>query len=183
MLVWAKGRRAIRVKMANYVMPLDDFIEYVRDHHITRTPGTAVYLSASPWDTPPILLHHAQLTGQLKEHIVLFTAITDPIPYVDSEKRLIVKVLDNGAIRVIARYGFAESPNIAVVMRELESLNQVPHAQDAVFFMGHETLVTHTKPGLWKHFYSFMARNSMSPALYFRVPPERVIEIGIQVEL
>lgn len=183
MLVWAKGRLAVSRKMVKYVMSLAEFVSFAKDRNIVRTPGTAVYLSASSRGTPPILLHHTQLTGQVKEHVILFTAITEPIPRVEAENRLVIKVLDPGVTRVIARYGFAESPNIALLMRELENLGRIPHVEDIVYFLGNETLVTHTQPRIWKSFYAFMARNSMSPALYFRVPPERVIEIGIQVEL
>lgn len=183
MMVWAKGRAAVLGKVRKFIIPLTEFVELARKQGVIRTPGTAVFLSASPRDTPPILLHHMRLTGQVKQHVILFSAVTEPIPRVEPEERLVIKVLEEGVVRVIARYGFAESPNIGVVMRKLETLGIVPNMEDMVYFLGRETLVTHTRPRLWKSFYGFMARNAMSPALYFRIPPHKVMEIGMQVEL
>jgi len=183
MLVWARGRAHVNAWMDRYRMPLDDLADRVEKESVMRTPGTAVFLSASPRNTPPVLLHHLQLTGQLKEHVILFSAITEPVPYVSEGERLVVKVLKEGVCRVIARYGFAESPNIPLVMREIEGMGIVPNMKELIYFMGRESLVTHIHPRLWKTFYAFMAKNSMSPSVYFRIPPERVIEIGMQVEL
>jgi KUP system potassium uptake protein len=183
MLTWARGRAVVRERLDAYRIPLDQLPALLEERHVARTPGTSVFLSASPRDTPPALLHHIRLTGQLKEHVLLFSAITEPVPRVDEDERLVVKVLDTGISRVVARYGFAESPNVPLVMQEVESLNLASHMEDMVYFLGRETLTADARPRLWKAFYIFMARNSTSPIRYFRIPADRVIEIGMQVEL
>ncbi len=183
MMVWAKGRSRVNAYMERYRLPLEELVSRVESNDVIRTPGTAVFLSASPRGTPPILLHHVNLTGQIKEHIILFSAITEPLPHIAQGERLVVKVLEHGICRVIARYGFAESPDIRPIMQEIDNLGIVPHMEDMVYFLGRESLVTHVHPQLWKSFYAFMSKSSMSPSIYFKIPTERVIEIGMQVEL
>jgi K+ transporter len=183
MLTWARGRAVVRDRLGKYRIPLDQLPALLKEHHVTRTPGTSVFLSASPRDTPPVLLHHIRLTGQLKEHVLLFSVITEPVPRVDEDERLVVKVLDTGISRVVARFGFAESPNVPLVMQGVESLNLASHMEDMVYFLGRETLTADARPRFWKSFYIFMARNSTSPVRYYRIPADRVIEIGMQVEL
>jgi len=183
MMVWAKGRAATWQRVKEYSLPLAELIEQMKEKDVIRPPGTAVFLSASPRGTPPSLLHFLKLTGTLSEHVVLFSIITEPVPRVHGDERLVVKVLTNGFSRVVARYGFAESPNIQLEMRKIDSLGITAHAEDTVYYLGRETLISQARPRLWKTFYSLMSRNSMSPALYFRIPVKQVIEIGMQVEL
>jgi KUP system potassium uptake protein len=183
MMVWAKGRAATWQQMKKYSFPLAELIEHMKEKDVIRAPGTAVFLSASPRGTPPALLHFLKLTGTLSEHVVLFSIITEPIPRVHGDERLVVKVLTDGFSRVVARYGFAESPNIQLEMQKIDSMGITTHARDCVYYLGRETLISQARPRLWKTFYSLMSRNSMSPALYFKIPAKQVIEIGMQVEL
>lgn len=183
MLVWARGRGEVRKRVMQYATPLEDLPARVAETGTTRTPGTSVFLSASPRGTPPTLLHYMRLTGQLSENVLLFSVVTEPVARIRAEKRLVIKVPGNGIRRVIARYGFAESPNMQEIMLKLSNLGVVNHPEEAVYFLGRETIITHTRPRLWKSLYALMARNSMSPALYFRIPPDQVLEVGIQVEL
>lgn len=183
MLVWARGRTEVRKRIMQDVTPLEDLSARVAETGTVRTPGTAVFLSASPRGTPPTLLHYMRLTGQLSENVLLFSAVTEPVSYISPDKRLVIKVKENGIQRIIGRYGFAESPNMQDVMRNLATLGVVSNPGKAVYFLGRETIVSHTRPRLWKSFYAIMARNSMSPALYFRIPSDQVLEVGILVEL
>ncbi len=183
MMIWARGRAAIWQQIKGLSIPLDELADLMKKRNIIRTPGTAVFLTLSPRGTPPILIHFLKLTGTLSKNVILFSIITEPVPYVYGGERLVIKVLENGINRVIARYGFAESPDIQLEMQKLRSLGITTHAESTVYYLGRETLITHTRPRFWKTLYSFMSRSSMSPPLYFRIPPKQVIEIGMQVEL
>jgi len=183
MMAWAKGRAATREQIKKLNIPLEELAQRMEEKDIVRTPGLSVFLTLSPRGTPPILLHFLNLTRTLSKEIILFSVITEPIPRVHSGERLVIKILENGISRVIARYGYAESPNIQLEMQKICTRRRKTHQEDAIYYMGRETLINQDHPRLWKSLFSFMSRSAMSPPLYFKIPPKQVIEIGMQVEL
>ncbi|MCP3940719.1 MAG: potassium transporter Kup, partial [Desulfobacteraceae bacterium] len=178
-----KGRETVRDKLAKDRISTEELCSLFSSGKVALTPGTAVFMTASPRQTAPFLKRYLDLTDSLKQNVVLLSFIVEPVPHVNPDQRLVVKVIGEGIYRVIARYGFAESPDAPMVLNELGTLISSINIDNCVFFLGRETLVTHFMPRLWKALYRFMSRNSMSPALYFNIPPERVIEIGVQIEL
>ncbi|WP_147821758.1 potassium transporter Kup [Salidesulfovibrio onnuriiensis] len=183
MAAWTRGRRIVGQKLAQYRVPSEDIAALLAKDAIARTPGVAVFLTASPRLTPAILKHSLDLTGSLKKHVILLSFLVEPVPKVSTANRLVVKVLGDNLHRVIARYGYTQHPDARLVISELDTVGVPVNVNDCVFFLGRETLVVPRKHRLWKFLYRIMARNSMSPAQYFNIPPHRTIELGVQVEL
>jgi len=186
MTVWRQGRD-IREKDAMAMeLPADNFARDVIEHKPLRVPGVAIFLASNAAHIPRALLHNFKHNKVFHEQTLLMTVRTEEIPHVPEERRLEVTPLGEGFYRVMVRYGFSEDPNIAEVIRRIKIDQVALDPQTATFFMGKETLLTtgHSKMCRWrKGLFALMARNALDPTCYFRLPPNRVIELGQQVEL
>jgi KUP system potassium uptake protein len=136
--------------------------------------------------TPPALLHNLKHNKVLHERVILFTILTEDVPHVPHKERADITALGNGFYRIIARYGFMEDPNVPHVLLLARSAGLDLRVLETTFFLGRETLITTKKPGMamWReHLFAFMARNAQRATAFFRIPPNRVIEIGLQIEM
>ncbi len=135
---------------------------------------------------PPVLLHHLKHNKVLHEQVVLLSVLTEDIPVVPREERVRVEPAGEGIFRVVARYGFMEDPNILAVLTEAEHEGLTFKLGSTTFYLGRETLLTTGRPGMarWrKALFGFMSRNARSATAYFRIPPNRVVELGAHIEL
>jgi KUP system potassium uptake protein len=150
---------------------------------ITRLPGAAVYLSSNPELTPPVLSMMCRRVRSLRENIVLLTVVTEHVPFIEADDRTTVEPLGNGATRVVIRTGFMETPHVPMV---LAKANLGIDLSDAPYFLGRETFVV-GKGGrmgvLSEGLFAFLSRNAKSPTSWFSIPPEQVVEIGMQLDL
>ncbi|MBC7794968.1 MAG: potassium transporter Kup [Clostridia bacterium] len=186
MVTWKKGRAALGVYMAESGQPFDEFIEKLRVVKPHRVPGTAVFMTSSPAEAPPVLLHHYRHNRVLHEQIVLLSVMTEDIPRVRRSNLVEVTKLEEGFFRVVAHYGFTQTPRVTEILRQCERRGLHTDPADTSFYLGREKLVITTKRGMarWrKLLFSFMSQNSRSATDFFRIPPDRVVEIGMQVEL
>ena len=123
----------------------------------------------------------------LHEQVVLLSVITREVPWVSAEKRLEVIRLEQGFFKVTVNYGFMQSPNVPAALRGCESLGLKVNLDSTTFYLARETMIPSVKlPGmmLWREkLFSFMTRNALPATDFFRIPPERVVELGIQIEL
>ena len=163
-------------------MFLDDVL--ARPPH--RVSGTAVFLSGNSDGTPLALIHNLKHNKVLHERIVLLTVETQEVPHVSQKDRLSVEQLRPGVFRVRGRYGFMEEPSIPELLCNCESrgLNFVP--EKTTFFLSRETIIPTKMPGmaLWRErLFAFMARNAQRATAYFKLPANRVVELGMQVEM
>ena len=136
--------------------------------------------------TPPTLLHNLQHNKILHERIVLLTVVTQDSPVVALEDRLTVTPLQQGFFRVRASYGFTETPDIPAVLAQASLAGRPIMPAETTYFLGTETLLATDRPGLplWRErLFVLMSRNALRATTFFGIPPERVVELGMQVEL
>ena len=187
MTTWRAGREILARRMAASTLPVEFFLADLADNPPQRTPGTGIFMARGPDGTPPALLHSIQHFGTVPERVVILSVLTAQVPRVEDERRIEAKGLGEGFHRIVMRYGFMEDPDVA---RDLEAA-RIPAVDldlgDATFFLGRETVIASegmVGMTLWReHLFGFMARNARMASSFFHLPPDRVVELGVQVEL
>ncbi|WP_243313610.1 potassium transporter Kup [Fundidesulfovibrio agrisoli] len=186
MVTWRDGRALLARHYSNMRMPLDIFLKDMADYKPLRTSGTAVFMSISPEGVPHTLLHHFKHNEALHERVVLLSITYAEVPQVPPAERLDIADLGQGFHRIVARYGFMESPQVPEIL-ELATEKGLPmDVYSTSFFLGRETLLTtgDSRMANWrKVLFAFMSRNSWNATSFFNIPPGRVVELGNQVEL
>lgn len=185
MVTWKTGRSMLRAKLADSYLPFEMFLKDLESHSLHRVPGTAVFLSGNPKGTPIALLHNIRHNKILHQRIVLLTVSVSQTPNVPDAQRLNVEQLRPDIYRVTGQYGFMEQPNVPALLAACEPHNLRLDPNQTTFFLSRETIVPERGPGMaqWrKRAFARMARNSQSAAAFFRLPPNRVVELGMQIE-
>ena len=186
MTTWKTGRQIVAARLTERAVPLRDFVAQAAAQGLTRVPGTAVFMTAQPTGTPPALVHNARYNKVLHEHVVLMTARTVSAPFVALEDRVEFERLGEGIVYVTLRYGFMEDPDIPEALRLVQDRGVTFDTADVTYFLGRETLIVSARKGMarWREkLFVVMARNAVRAPAYFRLPSERVIELGVQVEI
>jgi KUP system potassium uptake protein len=183
MTTWKRGRRILSERFEDRLVPLQDFYEIMHVERPARVPGTAVFMTSAAAGTPPPLLHNFVHNRVVHQHIVLLTIVTDQAAHVPAASRCSREELEQGFVRLIARYGFMEQPDVPRLLIEQGLIKSVEHT---TFFLGRETMMATASAGMarWRiHLFSFLTRNAAPATRFFRIPPDRVMEIGAQIEL
>jgi KUP system potassium uptake protein len=186
MTTWRSGRRLVAERLRVRTLPLEDFMATVAARPPVRVPGTAVFMSAQPTGTPPALAHNLQYNKVLHRHVIVLTVTTAQTPHVASKDRVSVTPLDQGVFNVRVQYGFMEDPDVPTALLEAREHGLEIDLDDVTYFLGRETIIATRRQGmaLWRErLFILMARNAVRPVSYFRLPPERVMELGVQVEM
>ncbi|AWN17392.1 potassium transporter Kup [Salinisphaera sp. LB1] len=188
MSTWRRGRELLRERLVeDEPVPLDEFIRDLATDDTVRVKGTAIFLTGSDAGTPPMLLHHLEHNQVLHEHVLLLTVRTEDVPRIPAADRLEIDDLGEGVYRVFARYGFMQNPNVPVAVRLCERFGLDFDTDKATYYIGRATIIPSDEvPGmmLWREkLFAFMSRNAIQPTSYYRVPPDRVIEFGLRVEI
>lgn len=186
MTTWKAGRAVLRRRMAEGALPWDFFVRDMADHPLPRVPGTAVFMYGDPNGTPPALLHSLKHYGVLHEQVLLLSVQTADVPYVDVADRAEVQKLDAGFFRIVLHYGFREQPRVPAALASIRAPELQLSANRTTFFLGRETLIPATRPALpvWREMlFAFLSRNARTATSFFGLPPNRVVELGAQVEL
>jgi len=186
-VTWRDGKQALGEKFTAMGLPINLFLEsLVASDRPMRTPGTAVFMSVSATGTPITLLHHYKHNKMLHELIILLSVISDDSPFVPRSSRLEVSSLGHGFFRVIAHYGFMQTPSVPEILQLARSHGLDIEMESTSFYLGRETLLTggQAKMAGWrKSLFAFMSRNAWNATTFFGIPPGRVVELGAQVEL
>jgi KUP system potassium uptake protein len=183
---WKRGRMVLQQRMADETMPLDIFVHSIADSPPARVPGTAVFMTSTLDRVPPALLHNLKHNKVLHERTVFLTVITRDIPRVPRRERLEINDLGAGFWQMKAFYGFVEDPEVPSLLEACGQSGFEFDMMDTSFFVSRETLIATAKPGmaLWRErLFVSMARNAVKATDFFRVPVNRVVELGTQVEL
>jgi KUP system potassium uptake protein len=184
MTTWRKGRQILAQRFKERIVPLEQFFDKVEVETPARVPGTAVFMTSVPGGTPPALLHNFRHNHVLHEHVALLTIVTAEAARARDNERCSIEQLECGFVRMTARYGFMEQPDVPKL---LASARLVPESlQGVTFFLGRETMIATAHPGMarWRvHLFAFLARNAEPATRFFNIPPDCVVEIGAQIEL
>jgi KUP system potassium uptake protein len=182
---WAKGRKLMMDRMAEASLPMEVFVKSAANS-ATRVPGTAVFMTSSAKGVPHALLHNLKHNKVLHERVMLLTVRIEDVPYVREERRLETEDYTNGFFRVVLRYGFMEELDVPTQLGKLQDCGPVCRMMDTSFFLARQTLISTARPGMasWRErLFAWMLRNSESAMEFFKLPPNRVVELGSQVEI
>jgi KUP system potassium uptake protein len=186
MTTWKTGRQIVAARLTERALPLSQFLAQIADTPPTRVPGTAVFMTAQPTGTPPALAYNVRYNKVLHEHVVLLTARTVNTPFVADEQRVEFERLTDSIVYVTLRYGFMEDPEIPAALQLIRERGAAIDPDDVTYFLGRETLIVSARKGMarWREkLFVVMARNAVRATGYFHLPPERVVELGVQVEM
>jgi KUP system potassium uptake protein len=186
MTTWARGRRILGERIHAGVLPVTKLLEDLERGSIPRVAGTAVFMYKNPDGVPPALLHNLKHNKVLHERVILLTVLTEEIPRVARADRSTTADVGHGLYRVILRYGFAEDPDVPAALRRLRFGDWDFKLVETSFFLGRESLIATRRPGmaLWRErLFAFMSRNARQATSFFRIPADRVVELGTQVEI
>jgi KUP system potassium uptake protein len=151
-----------------------------------RVPGTAVFMTAQPTGTPPALAHNLQCNKVLHQHVAVLTVSTAQQPHVAPEDRVSVEPLGHDLFNVKVQYGFMDDPDVPEALEQARAQGLVLDRDDLTYFLGRETIIVSRRKGMaiWREkLFVLMARNAVRATAFFRLPPERVVELGVQVEM
>lgn len=186
MSTWKKGRRILSEHLKARSVSVEDFIVKIRERPPLRVPGTAIYMSGDAWGVPVPLLHNLKHNKVLHERVALLTIRTVEVPQVHKKERVRIDSLSSDFYRIIANYGFMETPKIKHILEACREQGIHFSLSDTTFVLGRETILPTGDPNmhLWREkVFALMARNAERPTAYFKIPPNQVIEVGIQVEI
>jgi KUP system potassium uptake protein len=183
---WKKGRAQLNDKLAPGAIPIEPFIQSVTAHPPVRVPGTAVFLTAASEGVPHALLHNLNHNKVLHERIVLLTVETRDVPHVPDEERIDIRSLAPGFYRMVVHYGFKDEPDVPRALELAAAKGLKFEMMETSFFLSRQTLIPKVGPGmaLWREkLFAIMSRNASSATAFFRIPANRVVELGTRVEL
>ena len=183
---WRRGRDLMFEKWRADSLPLAGFLARLPQSRTIRVPGTAVFMTGNPDFVPNALLHNLKHNKVLHEKVLFLTVLTEDIPVAPPESRATVEELSPGIHRVILRYGFMESPNIPRALADLKSEGIDADVMQVSFFLGREQVVPAASPKMsrWRHWvFMVLARNAVSATEFFRIPPDRVVELGVRIAI
>jgi KUP system potassium uptake protein len=200
MSTWKTGRYLLTKTLNAGALPLDLFLGDVARRKPPRVPGTAVFMTSSNEAVPVVLLHHLKHNKVLHEQVILMSVVTHEVPEVHAADRVSVEKLDHGFYRVTAGYGFMESPNVPEILQHARDFGIKAKRNDTTFYLGRERVIVadgksrtesrRPPEGIplptmsrWrKKLFVIMSRNARSATEFFGIPPNRVVELGAQVE-
>jgi KUP system potassium uptake protein len=187
MLIWHLGATAVVARLQDAVMPVGAFMAKIAEEHIPRVPGTAVFLTRTERDVPPVMVWHVKHNRALHENLFVVTVSTESVPWVKDTERLTVGEIAPRFWRAAARYGFMERPDIPALLQKAHERGCAIDLSDVTYYVGHETVVPgedeKALPRWVEALFAFMQRNSAHLTEYFKLPVEAVVEIGREVSI
>jgi KUP system potassium uptake protein len=186
MSTWRRGREVMFERLYRGAPSLRSFLASLSLRPPTRVPGTAVFLTANPTTVPRALLHNLKHNKVLHERVVVLKVETEDVPRVPTSERLKVEHMGANFHRVVVRYGFMEQPDVSAVLTSCQLGPPEPSLMDTSFFLSRETFLPSARPDLprWREqIFIKMANAALDATRYFRLPPDRVVEVGSQVEV
>ncbi|WP_057883766.1 potassium transporter Kup [Tsuneonella troitsensis] len=182
---WARGRKLMRDRMSEVALPIAIFAKSARNS-ATRVPGTAIFMASASGGVPSALLHNIKHNKVLHERVVILTVQIAGVPYVDPSERFEIHAVGDGIFRVILHYGFMQETDVPAALAETGECGGMFDMMQTSFFLSRQTLIASKKPGMavWREkLFAWMLRNSATAMEFFRLPTNRVVELGSQVEI
>ena len=182
---WARGRTLMRQNMTEDTIPVEVFAKSAHSS-AARVPGTAIFMASTNKGVPSALLHNIKHNKVLHERVVILTVAIQDMPYVEEAERFTVKDMSNGFYRLTIRCGFLEETNVPELLKRVTTCGEPFAMMKTSFFLSRQTLIASAKPGMaiWREkLFAWMLRNAASAMEFFRLPTNRVVELGSQVEI
>ncbi len=186
MVTWKSGRAILADTLASAAPPLEAFLATLDDRCRARVPGTAVFLTSDARGTPPVLVHHVRHSKVLHETVVLLTVANDHVPRVDVAAATTIEELGHGFHRVVTRVGFMQTPDVPEVLAIVKARGVPIDDDETTYYLGRETFLATPKGRmgpLRESLFGLLSRNAKSATSYFAIPPEKVVEVGMQIDL
>ena len=186
MTTWHTGRRLVVKRLADTEIPLSVFFDSVAARPPYRIPGTGIFMTARPEGAPPILVHHLTHNKVLHEQVILLTVSMVDVPTVDPDASLDIEALGSGFYRVVTRFGFMDSTNVPAALERTRDRGLRWRPEDTTYYLAHLTLFVNARIGMsaWRdRLFVFLSRNARRATNFFQIPPDRVVEIGMQLEI
>ena len=186
MSTWMRGRSLVVAERQRDAMPLETFLAGLGSGRTARVKGTAVFMTGNAEQIPAALLHNLKHNKVLHERVVLMSVRTEDIPHVPAEQRFDIKHLEHGFHTVVMHYGFMDEPNIPRALAQLRLMQFRFNLMETSFFLGREKIVAgkRSRLGRWRRWlFSFMTNNMLNATEFFRIPSNRVVELGGQLEI
>ncbi|HET7754315.1 MAG TPA: potassium transporter Kup [Anaeromyxobacteraceae bacterium] len=187
---WKRGRSELAQQMSQAGLPMQMFLDELGRKPPVRVPGTAIVMTGNFGNVPPVLLHHLKHNRVLHEQVVLVSIHTPEIPSVPDGERVQVNELGHGFFQVVAEYGFMETPDVPALLASIKARRLAPalrlEPMQVSYFLGRETLLPGgpSKMARWrKRLFIVMSRNAQTASAFFGLPPNRVVELGAQIQL
>src|SRR5437667_5009829 len=185
--IWHHGAAAVSARMHEALIPVSDFMAKIAAKNVPRVPGTAVFLTRTERDTPPVMVWHVKHNRALHEHLFVLRVEILSVPWVAPANRLSIEEVAPNFWRAEARFGFMERPHIPELLTASKSLGCTADLADVTYYVGHETVVRREDgrglPGWQERFFAVMERNAEHVSDFFSLPSDQVVEIGRQVAI
>ncbi len=185
MTTWKRGRQILGERLTARAVPIDQFIARITEQPPLRVPGSAVFMTAQSRGTPPALTHNLRYNKVLHEQVIVLVVQTQPVPHVAEAERMSICSLGHGLFEMTLRYGFVEEPDVPAALLAAKD-HGLDLGHDVLYFLGRETIIVTAREGMavWREkLFVLMARNAQRATAFFRLPAERVVELGVQVEM
>ncbi len=182
---WAKGRELMLKRLSEVAMPVQVFVKSAANS-AERVPGTAVFMTTARDGVPHALLHNLKHNKVLHERVILLTVRIEDVPYVGQSYRTQVKEFGQGFYRMVVHYGFMQEPDVPAALSNVQGIGAPLRMMDTSFFLARQTLIASSRPGMWiwrEKLFAWMLRNAESAMEFFKLPSNRVVELGSQVEI
>ena len=182
---WAKGRELMLARLREVAMPISVFVKSAANS-AERVAGTAVFMTTAQDGVPHALLHNLKHNKVLHERVILLTVRIEDVPYVEQARRVEVKDFGQGFFRIVIHYGFMQEPDVPAALTCVQGAGAPFRMMDTSFFLARQTLIASSKPGMaiWREkLFAWMLRNAESAMEFFKLPSNRVVELGSQVEI
>jgi KUP system potassium uptake protein len=182
---WSRGRALMRERMAESTMPMEIFIKSAANS-ATRVPGTAIFMASAASGVPSAMLHNIKHNKILHERVLILTVQIEDVPYVDEADRIFCKDLGDGFYRIKMRFGFLEETDVPATLDKVDLCGPKFDMMQTSFFLSRQTLIASKIPGMaiWREkMFAWMLRNAANAMQFFKLPSNRVVELGSQVEI
>ncbi len=187
MVTWKQGRALVRQRYAERAESMERLYKRIDSSRTARVDGTSVFMASSLEQAPPILVHHLKHNRSLHETVILLTVNYTHTPAVRDAERIVVERLQLGLWRVVASYGFMENPDAPAIIERVGMIHLPDFdPNEVIYYIGRETLVPSDRGDMGEaqeKVFAFLSRNALSATTYFRIPPDRVVELGLQLDL
>jgi KUP system potassium uptake protein len=187
MWIWHRGAIAVMNRMHESLTPVPEFMRGIQSNNVPRVPGTAVFLTRTEKDTPPVMIWHVKHNRALHEHLFVLRVEILSVPWLASAQRIALTEVAPNFWRAEARYGFMERPHIPDLLKTSRSLGCTVDLDDVTYYVGHETVVSRDDgkglPVWQERWFALMERNAIHVSDFFSLPTDQVVEIGRQISI